>query len=201
MPRLVQGCWRPNRRQSWPLQHAQVDGERDELSKGERPPGDHGATLPQHCDRSDAQQRDDQRMEPARDQHEPSAARQVLVVGLGKALTLMPLLDVGPDDAAPGEILLHDGAELGQLLLHSLRAVMDHASKVANHPGDDDERREGHGKEPDLESGHETHGRHQCGCGVGRVHDAWAKHHADGRQIVGGTAHQLADPMCVVVPG
>ena len=57
---------------------------------------------------------------------------QVLVVGGGEARLLLLLLAVGPHHPRPGQVLLHQGADLRELVLHALEAVVDLAAEVAD---------------------------------------------------------------------
>ena len=66
----------------------------------------------------------------------------VLQIGAAESLELARLLPVGADDAHAGERLLRDRAQVGELRLDPLEALVDHAAEVARDERDDRQREE-----------------------------------------------------------
>ena len=71
---------------------------------------------------------------------ELAVAAQVLLIGGLEARHLVRLLRVGAYHPRPGQVLLHDGADLAQLRLHGLEAVVDAPAEVPHEGGDEEER-------------------------------------------------------------
>ena len=125
-----------------PVQHPQIDCEGHEIAERDRVCRDHRAAQPQHQHCTESEECDDEWLQSA-DQHDQApTAPQVLVVGCLKAALLGRLLHVGAHDAGPGEVLLHDGAQVRELRLHLLRAVVDQAAEAIDEPGHHEQRQQ-----------------------------------------------------------
>ena len=88
--------------------------------------------LPSQSTSSDAEPEEERhaRIEHALQPDQPRLRRDVLLVGGAEPLDLVRFLAVGADDADAGERLLHDRAELGELLLDRLEPPVDRAAEV-----------------------------------------------------------------------
>ena len=182
----------PAERDHRPDEQRQVEAERNELADRDRPGHhlersesghqDHGHTRDQHEDR----------VEGARGHHEPHVPAPVVRVVLVELTFLLRFLRVGAHEADPGQILLHEGRQRGELLLDLFEAPMDDPAEEEDDGREDDHRHHGVHRQPRADVEHEAEREDEARDRVHGVHDGRAGGHPHRQGVVRRAAHQIA---------
>jgi hypothetical protein len=189
----------PAERDHRPVQHGQVSAEGHELAERDRAVHHHAAAEPEHDHGARAHEELDARIEAARHADEPAVALHQLAARLFEAGHLLGFLRVGPHHARAREVLLRERGQLRELRLHRLEAVVDLASEVPDEHGDEHQRDEREAQKRRADADHQRDAGHEGGARVRGVHDPRTEHSAHCGEVVAGPAHQVADPLRLVV--
>ena len=110
-------------------------------------------------------------------------------------------LGVGADEACAGKVLLGAGADVTELGLDALEALMDEGSEVLHDDAGDGQREKRPQGEPGTDAEHVIERGDGEDDGVGRVHDSGAEQGAHGIEVVGGAGHDVAGAGALVEAG
>ncbi len=97
----------------------------------------------------------------------------------------------------PCQRLLRHRADIGELLLNSLEALVNHPAEVPRGHRDQRQRDQGHQCETGIDGRHHRDGDDEGEGGARGVENRRADHHANRAQIVGRARHQIAGPIRV----
>ena len=163
-------------------------------------PANHvAAPEPEDQQRPEAEKERHARIEQALQADQDAVAAHEFEVRGAEPLDLVRLLVVGAHHAHARQRLLDDGAEVGELFLDRLEALVDGRAEVADADRDERQRQQRHQRQPGVEREHQHDRDDEHQDGVGGVHHRRADHHAHGVEIVGRARHQVAGPPRLVV--
>ena len=172
------------------LRQVGVDG--DDLADRQVALLDGSAAEPDDRRNADVEQQQQYRAGDGRQQHGADGAGRQVVVGVAEAPALVIFADEGFDDAHPGQILLNDGIDAVERLLHPHKQRVGALDDDPEHEQQRDQQREG--DERQLGAGQEGH-RQAADRNQRRAHeDAQGDEHHVLRlgDVVGQPRHQLA---------
>ncbi len=122
----------PAERNHRPAEHREIRIEGEELAQADPAANDGLATEPQHQQRAQSKKERHARIEQPLQPYEQPIAPDVFFVGASEPLHLSGFLAIGSHHANAGEILLDYGAQLRQLRLDRLEALVDGSPEVVD---------------------------------------------------------------------
>ena len=182
----------PSQRDHGPHQHAHIGVEHDEAAERNASRQHLPAAIPQHRQEGQPDQRFEQRLEDARDSHQPDILRNITAVQFLETAYFSAFLYESPDHADAGQIFLHAAADIGKHGLDALEPRMNGAPEENYRQADQGRRQHGQQCQAPIHRDHDNDGQQKRQAGLGPVHDARAEHHAHGVQIVGGARHNVS---------
>ena len=101
------------------------------------------------------------------------------------------LLPERAHDARPADVLLRVGRHHAEMFLHRLETLVDQRAEHGHDDRQQHHRQHGDGRQSRADAQHEDEGKNPARDGVAEVHDGRAGDHADRRQVVGQSRHQV----------
>src|SRR5262249_8887456 len=182
-----------------PGQHDDVSVEGDEVAEAHAMEQNFTAANPQHDHYREPEQQLQSRPEHAGQSGQGQTARHVFLVAPFKQGDLRVFLGVRTDHARAGEVFLGASRDLRKLRLDLFKTLMDLEAKILHDDAGQGQRREGIKGETGADLPHEDQGHGGKNQRVRRVHDRRPQQHADGVQVIGGTGHDVAGAVLLVV--